>query len=109
MAQKKSLPKLVVFGVLTAVTAFMWVGFEIYRAFNKTPEPVVSPEVLQTLDSDLDKLILEGLVNKVYLEDGEIGKTTLLSPSIEIVPTEEEILLEELELPEEIATESGQI
>lgn len=100
--QKRALPRLVVFGIMTLITTIAWVGFEIYRAFTKSPDPIVPPEVIAPLDPTLDTFTLESLVNKVYLEDEEIGPTILLNRDREVVIQE----LEESE--EEIATESGQ-
>lgn len=108
MKEKKELPKLVVFAILTLITALSWVGFEIYRALTVKPDPVVPPEVILELNPELDLQTLEGLVNKVYLEDAEIGETVLLTPGETLQPTEVDLEIESEEQIEEIATESGQ-
>lgn len=104
MKQKRDLPKLVVFAIITLITALSWVGFEIYRTLTDAPDPVVPPEVILDLDPTLDQVTLEGLVNKIYLEENEIGDTELANPN-----AVEEIIVEQLvdQLEEEVATDSG--
>lgn len=119
--RKGKLPPLVQLAIFTFITTFVWVSFEIYRAFTK-PAPVDVPaEILQQLDPTLDQVTLDRLVNRIYLEDAEIGDTVIVNTldiqEIEETPAvEEEIQIEEqdqLDIPEDTitdqtATESAQ-
>lgn len=107
--KKKGLPALVQLAVLTLITSFVWVSFEVFRAFTRPADIEVSPEILAPLDPSLDQITLDRLVNRVFLTDEEIGDTVLIDassgqPAARIV---EEVTIEE---PEEIeiATESAQ-
>lgn len=108
MNQKKDLPGLVIFAILTLVTTFSWVGFEIYRALTVQPKPDVPPQILQELSPTLDQQTLESLVNKVYLDDETIGDTVLSGTSEQTVSQSIEEVITEPAPEEEIATTSGE-
>lgn len=78
---KKALPALVKLAILTVVTALVWVGFEVYRAFTVSPPLTVSDAVIQPLDPTLDINTLDGIVNKTWLDDSQIGDTVLTGPT----------------------------
>lgn len=71
MKQKNQTPFLVKFAVLTLITAAVWIGFDVYRAFTEKPEPSVSAEILAPVDPKLDPDLLDKLTNRVYFEGGQ--------------------------------------
>lgn len=102
MNNKKSLPPIVTFAILTTITTFVWIGFEIYRAFTKEPAPAVPPEIIAELDPSLDTEALNDLTQRIHIEEAEIGETQILdlttlepletpgpSPEPSPIPTEE--------------------
>lgn len=105
--KKKGLPALVKLAILTLVTTFVWVGFEVFRALETKPTPAVDAAVILKLDPTLDQITLDRLVNRIYLEDSEIGDTVLRNPNantpIQIDDFNEEIV------EVEIATKSAEI
>ena len=77
MNNKKPLPAIVNFAVLTTITTFVWIGFEIYRAVTKEPSPPVPPEILLELDPNLDTAKLNELNERVHLQESELGETLI--------------------------------
>lgn len=124
MQKKGKLPALVQLAIATLITSVLWIGFEIYRTIETEPEPDVSPQVLQQLDPTLDQVMLDRLVNRITLDDAEIGDTvlidsvgqqTVIDDEVETDESQDEIDedTEPIEIPEEEsdtnqATESAQ-
>jgi len=71
MKSKKQAPFLVKFAVLTLITSFVWISFDVYRAFTEKPNPSVSAEILAPVDPQLDAALLDKLTNRVYFEGGQ--------------------------------------
>ena len=88
MEEKKHYPPIVKLAVLTVVTAFIWIGFDIYRAFTVKPPPDVPPEVLAELDPSLPMPILDNLEERVYFDESSLGsvETVVNSPLPEATP-----------------------
>jgi hypothetical protein len=121
MNNKKTLPKIVSFAILTSITAFAWIGFEVYRALTREPSPSVAPGITAELSPTLDLNTLSTLEQRIQLEEVEIGITQIIDltnqegeeqaeeqPSAEDETTEN---TETVESPEELleATEEGEI
>lgn len=75
MGKKKKLPAIVMIAIMTMITTFVWVGFEVYRALTKSPEISVDAEVIKALDPSLDVQSLTDMRDAVYLQDSDIGNT----------------------------------
>lgn len=90
--KNKGLPALVQLAILTLITTSVWVSFEVFRAFTKVPNIDVPAEVRAPLVPTLNQVALDRLVNRVYLEDEEIGDTVLEG---QINAPEQELLVEE--------------
>jgi hypothetical protein len=71
MQPKKTTPFIVKFAIMTLLTALVWVGFDVYRAFTQKPPPAVSAEILAPVDPTLDSATLEKLTNRVYFEKNQ--------------------------------------
>lgn len=100
MNNKKGLPAIVIFAILTTITTFVWIGFEVYRVYTSDPIPPVSEGVLRALDPSLDLDTLLSVTQRVYLEDEEIGSTELINLTVEATPTPDTVE-GPTELPEE--------
>lgn len=81
MNKRKSLPRLVKLGIMTAFTTFVWIGFEVYRTFTSQPPPVVPDEVIAPLDPSLDTTTLNSIQGRVFFEDSQINEIQLSTPS----------------------------
>ena len=74
MSSKIKPPRIVTLAILTTVTVFMWIGFEIYFALTKEPETGVEPYILETLTPELDFELLSEIDKSVFLKESEIGE-----------------------------------
>lgn len=104
MPNKKPLPAIVVFAIFTTITTFVWIAFDVYRAFTKDPSPTVPEEVIRALDPTIDPDVLSEASGRVHLDDAEIGQTEISIPP-EPEPTEAPVeTIEETleELPEDL-------
>lgn len=52
---KTKVPSLITILIFTLITTVSWIGFTVYRAIVAKPTPVVSKEVLEELNPDLNK------------------------------------------------------
>lgn len=76
MEKKTKLPTAATTSILTIITIFFWIGFEVYRAFTTKPTPPVPTEILTAVDPTLDTVTLNKLQDRIHLEDGQISNTT---------------------------------
>ncbi len=71
--KKRHLPNVVTLLILTAITVFLWIGLDVYRALSTKPEPVVPPEISAPLNPNLDATALSELSTRIHFEDSEIA------------------------------------
>lgn len=101
MSRQEKTPPLVTFAILSVITVFVWVGFETYRTFTKEPSPTVPLEVTKALDPSLNEEVLGKVVDRIELEESEIGDTDLTpiatpQPEATVEPsTQDQVILEE--------------
>lgn len=81
MNKKRQYPAIVIFAALTAVTSFIWIGFEVYSTITSKPEPTVPESATAELLPILDTETLSKVSTRLYLEDSEIGETQLSGPT----------------------------
>lgn len=53
--------EILVIAILTLAIAILWAYLSVYRAFNKSEKPILSPEEIQMLNPKLDSSIFEEL------------------------------------------------
>jgi len=70
--KKNKLPGIVTILILTLITAFMWISFNVYRAFTIQPETKVPEEILKPLSPTLDTDTLGKIGNRPLLDDSQI-------------------------------------
>ncbi len=106
MNNKKPLPNIVIFAGITTITAFVWIGFEIIRTYNKKPEPSVNSKIIEQLDPALDITTLTNIVQRIHLEDSEIGDISTINKEANEKETTLETKTEKEGAPEITETES---
>lgn len=101
-SKKKKRPPLVNTLIMTVITVFIWIGFEVYRALTIPPPSEVSAAALLPLNPTLDSATLSELQNRVYLDDLIIGDTVILTG-------QDSIDVDSSDLESEESTEGGTI
>jgi len=106
MNKRKKTPFIVVIAYSSVITVVIWIIFDVYRALTVKPAPPVAPNILEPITPSLDVDALDRLQNKIYLEDTEIGDTSIVTPTPEATPIEEVGLPPEEEI---VATDGGNL
>lgn len=75
--KKLKTPTAVTTAVLTLITIFFWIAFEVYRSLTVKPTPPVPPEIIIALNPTLDSAALNKLQQRMHLSDTEIGNNTI--------------------------------
>lgn len=75
--QKSKLPSLITILVLTLITVLMWIGFTVYSAITRTPEPSVPTEVSATIVPSLDTDTINKIESGIFFNAGQIPPLTL--------------------------------
>lgn len=83
----KKLPKIVLIGILTLVTAFVWVASDLLRNFSKKPETKVPEEILEPVNPSLDQETLGKIESALFFDASQIPTLPSPSPSQEPEPT----------------------
>lgn len=91
--KKKKLPSLVSILILTLITVFFWVAFDVYRLFTKPSDAVVPESISLPLNPVLDQNALDKLKQSVYFEDSQI-EDFVINTSLAV------------DTPEEVSTET---
>ena len=108
--RKNRIPKPVTILVLTLLTAILWIGLNIYRAFTVKPTMPVPENVSKSLNPVLDTDTIQQIESAIYLRGSEIPQIdanvqTSTTPTPLPVGENEENY--EANLEETQATESG--
>ncbi len=77
-------PAGVTLAIITLITIFFWIAFEVYRTLTVKPAPPVPTEIISPLNPALDVTALNKLQQRMYLSDDQIGNNTVTAS---IVPT----------------------
>jgi len=80
---KKNILKLV---ILTTITVFSWIAFDIYHTFRKSTIPQVLQKQLEPLDPNFDKKTLESLQKRRIITLEELDSAPEMT---QFEPTEE--------------------
>ncbi|MFH1289472.1 MAG: hypothetical protein ABIH88_02010 [Patescibacteria group bacterium] len=93
---------LLVLTILTLLVIVTWVGFDIYKALNKTTIPKATKEQMQKLDPTLNTKVIEDIKSRIVFSEDDLN-----NPSAQVKKDEDEEAEIENE-NEESATVSGQ-
>jgi hypothetical protein len=85
--QKKKTPTTVTLAILTTLTVFAWIFFDVYRILKKTPVIDIDPKILEMVNPVLDQETLGKIEEGKYYNESTINK---ISPEPEITPIIEE-------------------
>ncbi len=86
--KKEKLPNLLIFAILTVITLVVWIGFEVYRLVNKSPQTNVPESILTPISPNLDQEVLSKIEKKIYINESELenlinSQTNPIEPDIE--------------------------
>lgn len=84
MAKKrKKVPSIITIGILTTITVFLWIFFEVYRILSSTPPVDVPPDILAPFSSDLDSETINSLKEKTDFDDNYLKNyLPVISPTL---------------------------
>jgi hypothetical protein len=85
--RKKKTPTTVTLAILTTITVFAWIFFDVYRTLKKTPVVDVDPKILEVVNPVLDQEALEKIEEGKYYNESSIN---VISPEPEVTPIIEE-------------------
>jgi hypothetical protein len=107
-------PAFVTIVILTTITLIFWAFFGVYRVFTKQAAPDIPANIMEPLNPDLDKNILNLLQGRTYFEEGQVPEIPILTPTPEELISPEVTITpsaspaaEILVSPTSTATESG--
>ncbi len=103
MNQLKFGKNILALSIFTLITAFVWIGYEVYHAYTKTTVPQVVTKLIQPLNPRIDQKALDDIEEKYQLSSKELNLPPAILPGL---PSEEE---EGLEIEEEEETGPSQI
>ncbi|HLE49250.1 MAG TPA: hypothetical protein VI819_04455 [Patescibacteria group bacterium] len=84
MTRRQKVPKLVNLAVMTTITIFAWIFFDVYRAIRKTPQINVDEAILSPIVPTLDRDTLSEIEKGVYFEKSSIVLPTPTPTTIEV-------------------------
>jgi hypothetical protein len=79
--KKLKVPNIVTIMILTVITISFWIVFSVVRIFRTEPTPSIPPEILNPLNSNYDKTVVDKIEKRTYFDKEQIFETAQLSPS----------------------------
>lgn len=58
--------------ILTVITISFWIVFSVVRIFRAEPTPSIPPEILDPLNSNYDKTVVDKIEKRLYFEQGQV-------------------------------------
>ena len=89
--RKKKTPALVNLAIYTTITIFLWIFFDIYRALKKAVVLDIDNKILEPINPNLDKNLLEELDQSIYYDKSLFENR----PQVTEAPRSAEIPIEE--------------
>jgi len=77
--RKQKTPALVNLAIYTTITVFLWIFFDIYRALKKPPVLDIESKILEPVNPNLDKSLLEEIDKSLYFEKSSYEPETPLN------------------------------
>lgn len=66
--KKPPAPRLVTVAIFTTITVIFWIFYGVYEVLTKEQDIKVPPELLETIEPNLDTNSLETIEKRVYFE-----------------------------------------
>lgn len=85
MNQFKLGKNILILSILTLLTVFSWIGFEIYRAYTKTTVPKIIQELIKPLNPAINRTAIEEIEKQFQPSEEELNilPTPISSPTPE--------------------------
>lgn len=74
--KKAKIPSIVTVLILTVITISFWIVFSVVRIFRTEPTPSIPPEILNPLDPNYDKTMVDKIEKRLYFEQGQTFEPT---------------------------------
>ena len=65
---------LLILAILTLLVIVTWVGFDVYKALNKTTIPKTTKEHMQKLDPILNTKVIEDIKSRIVFSEDDLNK-----------------------------------
>ena len=62
--------------IFTVITISFWIVFGVVRIFRNEPAPSIPPEILNPLNSDYDKTVVDKIEKRIYFDKEQVFETT---------------------------------
>lgn len=85
--KKLKVPNIVAVMILTIVTISFWIVFSVVRIFRTEPTPSIPPEILNPLNPNYDKTVVDKIEGRIYFDKEQVFETVQPSPSPTTSPT----------------------
>ena len=85
--KKLKVPNIVTIMILTVITISFWIVFSVVRIFRTEPTPSIPPEILNPLNPNYDKTVVDKIEGRIYFDKEQIFETVQPSPSLTTSPT----------------------
>jgi hypothetical protein len=66
--KKTKVPSIVTVMILTVITISFWIVFSVVRIFRTEPTPSIPPKILNPLDPNYDKTMVDKIEKRLYFE-----------------------------------------
>lgn len=83
MNQLKFGKNILIISLMTLLTVFSWIGFEVYRTYTKTTVPKIIKDLIKPLNPTLNQNLFEEIDKKYYLSTEELNLVSTPSPILE--------------------------
>ncbi len=70
--RKQKTPALVNLAIYTTITIFLWIFFDIYRALKKAPVLEIDSKILEPVNPNLDKNLLDEIDQSIYYDKSRL-------------------------------------
>lgn len=81
--RRKKTPALVNLAIYTTITVFLWIFFDVYRALKKAPVLDVDSKILEPVNPNLDKNLLNKIDQSIYYNE---STSQIVQPSPTFAP-----------------------
>lgn len=85
--RRQKTPALVNLAIYTTITVFLWIFFDVYRALKKPPQLDIDNKILEPVNPNLDKNLLDEIYRSTYFDKSRL-ENYVASPSPNFAPTQ---------------------
>ncbi len=85
--KKIKIPSIVAVMILTVITISFWIVFSVIRIFTTEPTPSIPPEILNPLNPNYDKTVVDKIQERIYFDKEQVFETVQLTPGPTASPT----------------------